>query len=190
VQFDGTDWVVLDAITISDTETITSPVFAGTPTGVGVLTSMGVQTASGTAVTFSGIPDWAKRITVMMSGISTASTGVTTLRLGTAGGIEITGYASWIQSVAASSTNGSLSATSGFEVETTGAAGRALRGHVIINKVNGNVWEIAGQFNDSVSTMMILAGDKTLAAALTQLVLTTTGGTDTFDAGTINVMYE
>jgi hypothetical protein len=153
-------------------------------------TQMTAQTASGTAVTFPGIPAGVKRITIMMSGVSTVSTGVPCIRLGTSGGIEITGYSSWIQAVAASTTSGSLSVTSGFEVLVNGAANILLRGQVILNNVSGNIWTISGQFSTSVSVMSILAGDKTLAATLTQLTITTTGGTDTFDAGTINVIYE
>jgi len=43
----------------------------GSLTSGGSLTLATAQTASGTAVDFTGIPSWVKRITVMFSGVST-----------------------------------------------------------------------------------------------------------------------
>jgi hypothetical protein len=201
VQFDGTDWVVLDEISLStgtgnsvlDTgATITSPIFAGTPGGVGVLTSMSATpvSASGTAVTFSGIPAWAKRVTIMLDGISLVSTGIPMLRLGVAGGPEVTGYTG-IVSVIGTGVSVRATSTAGFELLTASAAAFLIKGTITLTHIGSNIWCVNSMVGDAVSTYLFLStGSKPLAGALTQIVLTTAAGTDTFDAGTINVMYD
>jgi hypothetical protein len=174
--------------------TITSPVISGTPSGVGTLTSATVQTAPftvTTAATFTGIPSWVKRITVMLNGVSTTSNGVPTLRLGTSSGVENTTYSSTISQVQLSAVLGQQSATSGFELVPTGSGGYIYSGNLVLTNISGNAWILSGNLAIPASGFSLLtAGNKTLAGVLTQLQLTTTGGSDTFDAGTINIMYE
>ena len=175
--------------------TLTSPIIAGTPTGVGVLTSgTAVASTSGTSIDFTGIPSWVKRITVMLNGISTTSTGVATIRLGTASGIDSTGYASIITfvSTASNSTSGQVSDVSGFELVASGLAISTLQGPIVLTNLSGNLWVMSGVvfYKTSANYSSQYAGSKTLAGVLTQVQLTTTGGTDTFDADSINIMYE
>jgi len=145
--------------------------------------------ASGTAVLFSGIPSWARRITLMLSGVSTSGTSNYLVQLGTASGFETTGYVSGSQST----TTGS-----GYSTSTAGFVLRFASGSVVasgaarFNNLNGNIWVGDGNFIDSASTngSVTLAGGKTLADVLTQIRLTTVNGTDTFDAGSVNILYE
>lgn len=170
---------------------LVSPVISGTPSGVGILTSATVQSALTTAVLFSSIPSWAKRITVMFNGVSTTATGVPSLRLGTVGGIENTGYTSSVNLIGTATVSGQVSATSGFELVTTGIAASLYSGNIVLTNITANTWIISGSLNVPLAGYNYLcAGNKALAGVLTQLQLTTTGGTDTFDAGTINIMYE
>lgn len=151
------------------------------------------QSASGTAVNFTGIPSWATKVTVVLNNLSTASTGVATLRIG-AGSVDNTGYESGIGYVTTTSVAGSVSATSGFELIPSGNAAAGLTGVVALYNIGSNVWVINGSVQLSQSTYAAYTcffnGVKTLSGALDRLQITTTGGTDTFDAGTINVFYE
>jgi hypothetical protein len=144
--------------------------------------------ASGTALEFTGIPSWVKRITVMFSGVSTNGTSNWLLQLGDSGGIENTGYlcsSSQIGTVVSTS-----EFTSGFGMTYSNATAVAA-GTIQFSNLDGNVWVANGLLAniDSAATR-ILAGTKTLSDTLTQVRITTVGGTNTFDAGTINILYE
>lgn len=148
------------------------------------------NTTSGTSITFSSIPAWAKKITVMFNGVSTSGTSVVQVQLG-AGSVTTTGYVS--TNIAASgSIAGSGSVTSGFNIENTGvaAAANVATGIMIISNLTGNTW--VEQFAMSLNTTTGSAGGGsiTLGGTLDRVVITTVNGTDTFDAGSINIMYE
>jgi hypothetical protein len=167
-------------------KTLTSPVLEGTPTGVGVLTSgTAVATTSGTAFDYTGIPSWVKRISVMFTGVSLTGTDNFLIQLGDSGGIETSGYN-------AQSSNGSQVAdsTAGFPIRNNGAS-QVLSGIMTIANFNSNTWVASGNFNRGVSSaeVSVCAGTKTLSDVLTQIRITRTG-TNTFDAGSINILYE
>ena len=149
---------------------------------------MTAQSATGTSVTFTDIPSWVKRITVMFSGVSTNGTSNLIVQLGDSGGIEITNYlgAAFIQTG-----SGATNFTSGFIFEPNTAAAVLLHGNMYITKVDGNLYSETSCVSSSATAVGRWgAGTKTLSDTLTQIRITTVNGTDTFDAGTINVMYE
>lgn len=151
------------------------------------MTLMAAQTASGTVVDFTGIPSWAKRITVMFDGVSTNGTTNMRVQLGS-GAVETTGYAgAWLQSVGTSTGTGAI--TAGFDIFSGGAT--SLRSGVMtIVSMGGNKWVAKGVFGDPDSREIMVGGSKTLSLTLDRVRITTSNGTDTFDAGSINVMYE
>jgi hypothetical protein len=157
-------------------------------------TSGTAVTASGTSVNFTGIPSTAKRITVMFSGVSTSGTSLLQVQIGDAGGIETTGYSAsggFIQQAAAYA--GVANVTSGFVCGTgNNAAANLISGAVEIFNISGNAWCATGMltFQSSTPVIVYVAGSKTLSDTLTQVRITTVNGTDTFDAGTINIMWE
>jgi hypothetical protein len=172
------------------TPTLTSPTFAGTPTGVGVLTSgTAVTSTSGTSIDFTSIPSWVKRITVMFQGVSTNGTNPFLIQLGTSGGIVSSGYVSRASNNTGAGTGGN--ATNGFILNFTLLASQITNGNVIICLLNSsnNTWSSGGMLAKDDATSPS-AGAVTLSATLTQLRLTTTAGTNTFDAGTVNILYE
>ena len=171
-------------ITTATSQTLTSPVIAGTPTGVGVLTSDTAKTATGTSVDFTSIPSWVKRITVMFSGVSTNGTSNILIQIGDSGGIEDTGYISTSDAAGTSSNS-----TAGFVIRTANAS-NVMSGHMILTAINGNLWISSSVLKQSTTIMLEGAGDKTLSATLDRVRITTVNGTDTFDAGTINILYE
>ena len=151
-------------------------------------TSGTAVTASGTSVNFNGIPSTAKRITVMLDGVSTNGTSSPMLQLGDAGGIEATGYASTGATINA--TPGVTLYTTGFTIRS-GNASAAILGAFVLTNVNLNKWMCTAVFGDSgTTTNYTIGGAKTLSDTLTQVRITTVNGTDTFDAGTINIMWE
>ena len=151
---------------------------------------MTAVSASGTSVTFTDIPSWVKRITVMFNGISTNGTSNIQVQLGDAGGFETTGYGSSMTYIV-NATAATSNVSSGFLVGTGGSAQWLYNGNLTLTTLGSNVWTGTCNTNDSTSTRTFFgAGAKTLSDTLTQVRITTVNGTDTFDAGTINVMYE
>jgi hypothetical protein len=147
-----------------------------------------VASTSGTSIDFTGLPSWVKRITVMFSGVSTNGTSNYLIQLGDSGGIENTGYlgASSLLSTGAATTN----YTTGFGIRCDQAAA-VVQGAVILTNITGNTWAASGvtSRSDTVVTHTT-SGNKTLSATLDHVRITTVNGTDTFDAGSINIMWE
>jgi hypothetical protein len=173
------------------TPTLTSPVTAGTPTGVGVLTSAtAVASTSGTSIDFTSIPSWVKRITVMFSGVSTNGSSFIQVQLGDSGGVETTGYVGVMTNSGGGGTI-DTSITTGFGVRQN-SAGYISDGLINISKLSGNTYVSSGTLSatGAGTGAFITSGSKTLSDTLTQVRITTVNGTDTFDAGSINILYE
>lgn len=165
---------------------------SGLVMSVSTLTSGTSVTASGTSVNFTGIPSWVKRITVMFSGVSTNGTSIPLVQIGDSGGVENTGYlgtTSYFSGVGVASVNN----TTGFLISNgAGEAATAIRhGQLLISKLTDNTWVCSGSIGLSDQTRSsLLSYSKELSATLDRVRITTVNGTDTFDAGTINIMYE
>lgn len=152
---------------------------------------MTAVSASGTSVTFTGIPSWVKRITVMLRGVSTSGTSPLRFQLGDAGGIETTGYASNALTTSTSAALNTATSTAGFDGGSVGSSSNLFNGSLVISTLGSNEFVCQGSIsNTGDSRFMSISGGKTLSDTLTQIRITTVNGTDTFDAGTINVMYE
>lgn len=161
----------------------------GSLTAGGSLTLATAQTATGTAVDFTGIPSWAKRITVMLNEVSTNGISPLLVQIGDSGGIENTGYISTTQYLIGGGASGSVSSTIGF-VNAGGDAATVISGHMVITNLSSNLWISSNTFKGSTTYCYFGGGSKTLSNTLDRLRITTVNGTDTFDAGTINISYE
>ncbi len=171
------------AISISSSQVAT---FTAAPIGAGMLTSgTAVTSTSGTSIDFTSIPSWVKRVTVMFQGVSTNGTSNIQIQLGDSGGVEVTGYLSAGRgSVVANSTTGLL-------VTGENAASQLRSGVTVICSLGSNTWASSGTLSGNSGGFFDSgAGSKTLSDVLTQIRITTVNGTDTFDAGTINILYE
>jgi hypothetical protein len=148
-------------------------------------------TTSGTSIDFTGIPSWVKRITVMLSGVSTNGSSSFQLQIGDAGGIETTSYVAGSSFIAitANTTDADLW-TTGFGVTLGGNASTEISGIGLITNLSGNTWvyQFIGAYGSGATA--IAGGTKTLSDTLDRIRLTTANGTDTFDAGSVNIMYE
>jgi hypothetical protein len=147
-----------------------------------------VATTSGTTVDFTSIPSTVKRITVMLSGVSTNGTSPIILQLGDSGGFEFTDYLGSAGEVR--STPDVDLFTTGFGLLQSPAAADLFYGIATIVNISGNVWVYSFTGGSStVANNYIGGGSKTLSATLDRIRLTTVGG-NTFDAGSVNIMYE
>jgi hypothetical protein len=151
-----------------------------------IVRATAVASTSGTSINFNSIPAWVKRLTVMFAGVSTSGTSNIQIQLGDSGGIENTGY------VSTASVNGTTLATStaGFITSGTTAAATTVNGWYAICLIGSNIWTGGGSLARADGNMNNAGGAKTLSDTLTQIRITTVNGTDTFDAGTVNIMYE
>lgn len=164
------------------------------------LTASGSQTVSGTtsAVSFTGIPSWVKRVTVYFSGLSTnGSTGFVVAQLGTSsGGYETSGYAGVYLRVYDNATPncGADSSTTGaIVVSAATAAASTYYGMIRFMLLTGNTWvyeRITSPASSGGNNQLVTGGgSKVLSGTLDRVQLVATGG-DLLDAGTINVVYE
>jgi len=150
-----------------------------------------VASTSGTSIDFTSIPAWVKRITVMFSGVSVSGTSVIQVQLGTSSGVETTGYSTMVGLISTTNnTTRGVIYTSGFGLSTSGAASDTWRGNIVFTLVTGSAWTGTGNFYNSTDGVTISAGTKTTAATLDRVRITTVNGTDTFDAGSVNILYE
>jgi hypothetical protein len=146
-------------------------------------------TTSGTSIDFTSIPSWVKKITVQLVGVSTDGTSDLIVQIGDSGGVENTGYLGGSSSGA----SGVLSAnfTAGFGIRHQSAAGVRHGAMTLTLADTSNTWVATGVFATSdTGTFITSAGSKQLSATLDRVRLTTSNGTDAFDAGAANILYE
>jgi len=158
----------------------------------GTLITSGTAQAStsGTSITFTGIPSWAKRITVMFNGVSTSGTSNLLVQLGS-GSTTTSGYTETNSSIKNGVSPGVGTVTNGFVIGSAILASSLNSGQTVFTNISSNIWTCSSQLADSVQpSLSYCAGVISLAGALDRVVITTVNGTDTFDAGSINILYE
>lgn len=147
---------------------------------------------SGTFIDFTGIPSWVKRVTVMFSGVSTTSSGGSAIQIQIGPStLATSGYNSVCTVSAASSVTGVN--TTSFLVTQLQAAGTLIYGSAVLTNVSGNTWIMAGQVymttnSSSVAATSVFTGQVALSGVLSRVYIFASG--DTFDAGSINILYE
>ena len=175
----GTDAVSIDG-DLSVTGNLSGTIRQGTA----------VASTSGTSIDFTGIPSWVKRVTVMFNGVSTNGTSNPQIQIG-AGSVDTTGYASGLGFASTSSAQSGPS-TTGLVVG--GSSGvNFIYGNATLALLGSGLWvySFAGYLNSSgIAYGMSAGGSKTLSGTLDRIRITTVNGTDTFDAGSINILYE
>lgn len=175
--------VTVSAPAVAGSNVITLPASTGTAQLTGRATA--VASTSGTSIDFTGIPSWAQKITVMFNGVSTNGASNYLLRIGD-GAVVTSGYVSACITSASQSTS-----TAGFQIVNGSAASSIFSGTLTITNINDNGWVSNGLLGrTSDGYVSISGGSITLGGALDRVRITTVNGTDTFDAGTINIMWE
>jgi hypothetical protein len=150
-----------------------------------IVSGTAVASTSGTSVDFTGIPSWVKRITVMLSAVSTNGTSLLQCQIGS-GSVTTSGYAGGY-----SRGTTAASATSGLIIQAAPAAASTYYGSVVFYNLTGNTWLGSSNTITANSDAATLGNASVaLSGALDRVRITTVNGTDTFDAGTINILYE
>jgi hypothetical protein len=189
----ASDGVTATNLTSTGNTSISNLTATGT-FGGGVITSGTVNggaanpLSGGTTVNFTGIPSWVKRITVILNAVSTNGTSLPIIQIGTSSGVEATGYLSTAQDGAASGNS-----TVGYLISRLITTSSSFTGNAVLCKVSGDTWICSGDIavQPTVSANVeSIAGSKTLSGTLDRVRITTEGGVNTFDAGTINIFYE
>lgn len=172
-------------VSTGDTGTVTPTMLSQKLTSGTAVTS-----TSGTAIDFTGVPSWVKRITVMFDGVSTNGTSIYQVQLGTSSGVQTSSYNGNYSYNGPTNTGASIS--TGFGIYNDGAS-NTKTGFLVINLLNNNIWTCNGIIAQLVGVSgynILTAGSKSLGGTLDRIRITTVNGTDTFDAGSINIMYE
>mgnify|MGYP000202159442 CR=1 FL=1 len=196
----GTGTLTIAAPNTNSNRTLTLPDGTGTFTVNGVNSNIVSGTAqastSGTSIDFSSIPSWVKRITVMLNGVSTNGSSQLRFQVGS-GSISSSGYGySTVGATAGQGTSGSnVTNGSGFDLSQYSPAVSASSiyvGTATFVLFGSNTWVstiMIGQTTNGVSGL-ISGTTPALSGALDRVRITTVNGTDTFDAGSINILYE
>lgn len=154
----------------------------------GITRATAVASTSGTAIDFTGIPSWVKRITVMFSNVSTNGTSTPIIQIGS-GSLETTGYASSGAGVNSSASVAALSSV-GFILGGNSTAAYARHGMAILSEISTNTWVCSGTLGRSDAAQVeYFGGSKSTTNVIDRLRVTTAGG-DNFDSGLINILYE
>ena len=156
-----------------------------------IVSGTAVASTSGTSIDFTGIPSWVKRITVMFSGVSTNGTSDLRLQLGS-GSITAAGYATSVCRIgAAGSFYVQSSSGAAFQLTNSILATDVQYGQIVITNITGNTWTVSGNVGSLVANSQCIAvGSLVLSGVLDRVRITMVNGTDAFDAGTVNILYE
>jgi hypothetical protein len=178
--------VTLDTPAIAGTNNLELPAATGTIQLLKLETSQ--ATTSGTSKDFTGIPSWAKKITIMFNRVSTNGSSNIGIQIG-AGSVETTGYISNLGGI--NNTPGYFSGgTSLLIVWFNPTTTSLMTGHVTLTLVSSNLWLHSGVLDNGITAMGVVAGSKTISGTLDRLRITTVNGTDTFDNGSVNILIE
>jgi hypothetical protein len=121
----------------------------------------------------------------MFAGLSTNGTSVPQIQLG-AGSVTTSGY---LSSYAINGTTQS-SLTTGIAIPFVTAAD-VRHGNIVFTLLGSNTWTATGVLGlSNAGAMAYSAGSIALGGTLDRVRITTVNGTDTFDAGSINILYE
>lgn len=155
-------------------------------------TTISVATST---VTFTSIPSWVSQITLVFYNVSCSGADSFGVRLGTSGGITTTGYAGTnmrMYDAVANPQVGVLSSLFTLVAAGQNANASVYNGSVTITNITGNTWVCSGfhgaNTSSATATTGVTVGSITLGAVLTQIQLVDI--TSTFDAGTVNIMYQ
>ena len=147
------------------------------------------NSTSGTSIDFTGIPSWAKKITVMFNGVSTSGASNIQVQIGNTT-IQTTGYLSFNSRISGTAV-ATLASTSGFLLNSYQTATDSQQGQFFLINISNNTWtSTSSVYSTGYLASQIQAGSVTLSGTLDRIRVTTVNGTDTFDAGQINIMYE
>jgi hypothetical protein len=157
--------------------------------GLQIATAQTAPPATPQYFDFTSIPSYVKRITVMFSGISTNGTSNLLVQLGY--GATPTYVTSGYLGSATTQGGTSTGLTTGFMVSSSVLAADGFSGIATITNITGNAWTMTSILGNTVNNnVRYCAGNVSTVSVLTAVRITTVNGTDAYDAGSINIIYE
>jgi hypothetical protein len=151
-----------------------------------------INTTSGTEAAFTGIPSGVKRILVALKGVSTNGNTDKWLQIGDSGGYETTGYLGAGSRLSGAALSGPSSLTTGFNIGKDAGATMLIHGVITLVLMDAatNLWACSSILSSEDNAIIISSGTKALSGTLDRLRLISGAGTETFDAGSMNIQYE
>jgi hypothetical protein len=144
-----------------------------------------VSTTSGTSIDFTGIPSWVKKITVLLNQVSLSGDSSILVRIG-AGSIATSGYLAGSHGT----NNSGITSLNGFPFVIVGSA-ISVCGAIRMELADTNTWiSTHGGYLVTTNVSVTGGGVATIAGNIDRIRITTVNGTNTFDGGGINIMYE
>lgn len=196
ISGDTSGQVTIAAPAIAGSNTLTLQAATATSSVNTLATAVSNPTSPASAsIDFTSIPSWVKRITVMFNEISTNGASPLTVQIGDSTGFSSSGYIGISSVIAGSNTTSPNIVTNGYYVRLMDSVNtELLSGTMTINLITGTTWvsshvccqNIAGATPKTAHG----AGTKTLTGTLDRVRITTNSGTPTFDAGSVNILYE
>jgi len=144
---------------------------------------------SGTSIDFTSIPSWVKRITVMCSGVSLSASADLMFQIGS-GSVTTSGYSSTWGYIYTASSAAVNTTTSGIIRAASLTSSTAWTGSVTLTLLTGNTWTATAVLGSTDKIITYATGVLALGGTLDRVRVTSSSGTDTFDAGSINILYE
>jgi hypothetical protein len=189
ISGDTSGAITVSAPAVSGTNTLTLQAATATSAINQSNTAISNPTSPASANIDFTIPSWVKRITVMFSGVSLSASANMLIQLGVSGTPETSGYTS-VGNVTTAAGVAQVTSTAGFIIYV-GTASYLLNGAVRLHNITGNTWVADGVLCNTTTQnyTAFVAGSKALAGVANMVRITSTS-TDTFDAGTINILYE
>ena len=175
-----------DILSVSSTGAITGATING-----GAITSGTAQsTTSGTAIDFTSIPSWVKRVTVMFNGVGVSGTSSFLVQIGS-GSITSSGYNSCSAGCIDAAAPAVAASTAGYLI-IADTASDVKNGHMVITLMGSNLYVSSHTLGGDSARDVVWwgGGSVTLGGTLDRVRVTTVNGTDTFDSGSVNIMYE
>ena len=163
--------------------------------------TLGTATAStsGSAVSFTSIPSGIKRLVFTMHVISASSNGGLNMTIGDSGGLETSGYngSNLGQNNNANQYNDDIGSNIHLINDSSYfVAAATYSGQVIFNCIDtsNNIWAFTGFIAEAdhsgtdTDLVSYVIGSKALSGTLDRVSLNCSAGT--FDAGTVNILYD
>jgi hypothetical protein len=151
-----------------------------------------VAVTSGTSKDFTSIPSWVTEIFVFFKNVSLTGSANFLIQPGTGGSPTVSGYSSYYGYVVNDTNASTLSSTTGFGVSGGNPAG-TLNGfiHLVLMDSATNTWTSSHSMGSIGSTAVVLGGGSVaLSGVLDMVRVTSTTGTDPFDAGNLSIRYK
>jgi hypothetical protein len=180
-------------ITTGDTGTITSAMIANgtvTPTDLAQPLTLATaqNTTSGTTVDFTGIPSWVRRVTVALNQVSLSGAAHILIQIGS-GSVQTTGYTASGAYAQAVNISNSTTATNGVPI-FSGSGANVISAVITFCLVGSNVYVAGYSGHINGGGGVFGGGSVTLSGAIDRVRITSANGTDTLDAGSVNILYE